>query len=408
MGPEMVEHLSKLLESCKIVSDNPKMLHHQHQHNRPKVQQQDSKEHPLVVIRKHKKKATSMPRLVSCFASSTPQERVSSCDPEEQQQQQQKQVSLSQEPALRRFTAPSVFTLDPDDICDNAAVDDEDDKAHELPLPTRRGGGFHTNLSLLLRSQDAALKIVSDNPKSHVNAMTRPSSSRLRSSVSTSAMDRFSSGSSEGGFRLSHNHQISRWDECLTQGTTTTSTSTIAEGNNRSCSSSSRSSSTSDSTNSLQRNAGWEPTTTRTITTTASEPHTQYPMTKTDLRFKNKNRLQTLGLSKTTIPTPSSVLRKATGAPLKQQQQQQQQQQSTGRRNSERNGNDGEEQQQPIPNATWMPLTMPQRSPDQSGNNATAGSTVVDPSSSSTGCRWSIPQRKSDSNLIYPKRRVTG
>jgi hypothetical protein len=233
--------------------------------------------------------------------------------------------------------------------------------------------------------------------------MTRPSSSRLGSSFSTSAMDRFSSGSNEGGFRLFPNHQISRWDAGLTKGTTS------AEGSNSSRNSN-RSSPISESGNSLRRNAGWEPTTSTTTTTTTSEPHTQQAMTMTDLRCKNKNRLQTLELSRPTIPTTSSsTLRKATGAPLKHHHQQQQQRNSDGRRNSESNRNDRDEQQQTriIPNATWMPLTMPQRSPDnQIGNNAAAGSTVDDPSSS-TGCRWSIPQRKSDSNLIYPKR-VTG
>jgi hypothetical protein len=173
VGPDIVEHLSKLLKSGEIASDNPKMLHHQDQHHRPQLQK-DSKVHPLVVIHEKKKGlpiSTSMPRLISCFASSTPQQLVASYDPEKQQQ---KRRSLSQrQPPQQRFTAPSIFTLVPEGFSETAvAADDEVDKAQDLTLPTRRGdgGGFHTNLSLLLKSQDAALKLFPTIP----NHMSMP------------------------------------------------------------------------------------------------------------------------------------------------------------------------------------------------------------------------------------------
>ena len=228
--------------------------------------------------------------------------------------------------------------------------DEESDLVPELPANTC----LMRHLGNLLQTQDAVLQIVADNPRMHSDSKTKTKiETRLRPSLSAPILDqRFQSGSKWNRNRDKiPTKGESRWDASSSEGA----------GSNG---------------NSNGHNACWEST----------------GRTKPSLSADSNDLLiDAIGNAKDLV-TGSNDSAKARLLNLGLSSR-------TGTESISRN----EEADSTQRNATWgQPTQLSSALSVAEGPNMPLGN-----DNERQACRWSIPSRKSDSNLIYPKRQTS-
>ena len=233
---------------------------------------------------------------------------------------------------------------------DFSSDDEETDLVPELPENT----SLMRHLGNLLQTQDAVLQIVADNPRMHSDSKTKTKlETRLRPSVSAPILDqRFQSGSKWNRNRDKiPSKGESRWDASSSEGA-------ASNGNTNG------------------HNARWEST----------------ARTKPSLSADSKDFLiGAIGNSKdmTTGRNESAKARLLNMGFSSR----------TGTESIACNAEADTTQR----NATWgQPTQLSTPASVAEGANMSLGN-----DNERQACRWSIPSRKSDSNLIYPKRQTS-